>query len=229
MPAVNHSAHFLFPSAEPAHQGNYSCVYHLFVFLMTSPLRAVCSPSPSQIGCFSPTSLHSSSMYGVSGAQLQGFQVFRGSTFSISCSIQPQLPGGSFQLNFTSINSTHNYYSLPAVNHSAHFLFLLQSPPTRETTASRLLSVTVTGELLQFIRQMAPCCSDFRVQVSTECLLTLDVMLSMYPEPFIIRAVVLPLIQLLATRGRRPSRQEDIELDYDTWIFLQKRKELREQ
>ncbi|KAK5910489.1 hypothetical protein CesoFtcFv8_004318 [Champsocephalus esox] len=45
------------------------------------------------------------------------------------------------------------------------------------------------------------------------------------PEPFIIRAVVLPLIQLLvsvglyfyckATRGRRPIRQEDIELDYD--------------
>ncbi|KAF3848463.1 hypothetical protein F7725_014960, partial [Dissostichus mawsoni] len=32
MPAVNHSAHFLFPSADPAHQGSYSCVYHLFVF-----------------------------------------------------------------------------------------------------------------------------------------------------------------------------------------------------
>ncbi|XP_034092857.1 scavenger receptor cysteine-rich type 1 protein M130-like [Gymnodraco acuticeps] len=44
------------------------------------------------------------------------------------------------------------------------------------------------------------------------------------PGPFIIRAVVLPLTLLLvtvglyfyckATRGRRPSRQEDIELDY---------------
>ncbi|XP_068564174.1 scavenger receptor cysteine-rich type 1 protein M130-like [Cebidichthys violaceus] len=31
-PAVNHSAHFLFPAAEPAHQGSYSCVYHLYVF-----------------------------------------------------------------------------------------------------------------------------------------------------------------------------------------------------
>ncbi|XP_049893324.1 scavenger receptor cysteine-rich type 1 protein M160-like [Epinephelus moara] len=29
--AVNHSAHFLF-SAESAHQGNYSCVYHVYVF-----------------------------------------------------------------------------------------------------------------------------------------------------------------------------------------------------
>ncbi|XP_075939041.1 scavenger receptor cysteine-rich type 1 protein M130-like [Anarhichas minor] len=31
-PAANHSAHFLFPAAEPAHQGSYSCVYHLHVF-----------------------------------------------------------------------------------------------------------------------------------------------------------------------------------------------------
>ncbi|KAJ4922668.1 hypothetical protein JOQ06_029520 [Pogonophryne albipinna] len=122
----------------------------------------------------------SSSMYGVSGAQQQGIQVFRGSTFTISCSIQPQYPGGSFQLNFTSINSANTYYSLPAVNHSAHFLF-----PSAEPAHQGSYS---------------------------------------YPEPFIIRAVVLPLILLLvtvglyfyckATRGRRPSRQEDIELDY---------------
>ncbi|KAI9531393.1 hypothetical protein NQZ68_041832 [Dissostichus eleginoides] len=154
---------------------------------------------------FQPNISASSSMYGVSGAQLQGFQVFRGSTFSISCSIQPQLPGGSFQLNFTSINSANNYYSLPAVNHSAHFLFPSAEPAHQGSysciyhlfvfshnfsSESRLLSVSVTD-----------------------------------PEPFIIRAVVLPLIQLLvtvglyfyckATRGRRPSRQEDIELDYD--------------
>ncbi|XP_051253895.1 scavenger receptor cysteine-rich type 1 protein M130-like isoform X2 [Dicentrarchus labrax] len=30
-PAVNHSAHFLFPAAEPAHQGSYSCVYHVYI------------------------------------------------------------------------------------------------------------------------------------------------------------------------------------------------------
>ncbi|KAJ4922666.1 hypothetical protein JOQ06_029518 [Pogonophryne albipinna] len=128
----------------------------------------------------SPNISVSSSMYGVSGAQQQGIQVFRGSTFTISCSIQPQYPGGSFQLNFTSINSANTYYSLPAVNHSAHFLF-----PSAEPAHQGSYS---------------------------------------YPEPFIIRAVVLPLILLLvtvslyfyckATRGRRPSRQEDIELDY---------------
>ncbi|KAJ4942556.1 hypothetical protein JOQ06_012410 [Pogonophryne albipinna] len=130
---------------------------------------------------FQPNISVSSSMYGVSGAQQQGFQVFRGSTFSISCSIQPQYPGGSFLLS----SSTHNY-TQPAVNHSAHFLFPAAEPahqgsyscvyhvsafPQDSSSESRLLSVTVTD-----------------------------------PEPFIIRA---------ATRGRRPSRQEDIELDYD--------------
>ncbi|KAI9518334.1 hypothetical protein NQZ68_038605, partial [Dissostichus eleginoides] len=96
----------------------------------------------------------SSSMYGVSGAQQQGFQVFRGSTFSISCSIQPQYPGGSFLLS----SSTHNY-TQPAVNHRAHFLFPAAEPAHQGnyscvyhllvrshsfSSESRLLSVTVS-------------------------------------------------------------------------------------
>ncbi|KAK7909585.1 hypothetical protein WMY93_014269 [Mugilogobius chulae] len=32
LPAVNHFAHFLFSDFGPAHQGNYTCVYHLEVF-----------------------------------------------------------------------------------------------------------------------------------------------------------------------------------------------------
>lgn len=35
-PAVHHCAHFLFPKAEPAHQGNYSCVYVVTVFSQTT-------------------------------------------------------------------------------------------------------------------------------------------------------------------------------------------------
>ncbi|XP_041641966.1 scavenger receptor cysteine-rich type 1 protein M130-like isoform X2 [Cheilinus undulatus] len=31
-PASNHSAHFMFPAADKANQGNYSCVYHNFIF-----------------------------------------------------------------------------------------------------------------------------------------------------------------------------------------------------
>ncbi|KAL3064972.1 hypothetical protein OYC64_001082 [Pagothenia borchgrevinki] len=123
----------------------------------------------------------SSSMYGVSGAQQQGFQVFRGSTFTISCSIQPQYPGGSFQLNFTSINSANNYDSEPAVNHSAHFLFPAAEPAHQGSyscvyhvsafsqdfsSESRLLSVTVTGELFTVGQSvMLP----RRTLVRTEC------------------------------------------------------------
>ncbi|KAJ4920013.1 hypothetical protein JOQ06_024493 [Pogonophryne albipinna] len=111
----------------------------------------------------------SSSMYGVSGPQQQGFQVFRGSTFTISCSIQPQYTGGSFQLNFTSIQpqqttTTQSQLSITLPTSC----FLLQSPPTRETIAIQNLS---SSEPLYFYCK--------------------------------------------ATRGRRPSRQEDIELDYD--------------
>ncbi|XP_047450633.1 scavenger receptor cysteine-rich type 1 protein M130-like [Mugil cephalus] len=32
LPAVNHSAHFRFPSMDLSHQGSYSCIYHLHVF-----------------------------------------------------------------------------------------------------------------------------------------------------------------------------------------------------
>ncbi|KAK5861632.1 hypothetical protein PBY51_017091 [Eleginops maclovinus] len=164
---------------------------------------------------FQPNISVSSSMDGVSGAQQQGFQVFRGSTFTISCSIQPQYPEGSFQLNFTSSDSANISDSaiisdsanisdsLPAVNHSAHFLFPAAEPAHQGSyscvyhvsvsahgfsSESRLLSVTVTD-----------------------------------PAPFILRAVVLPLTLLLgtvglffyckATRGRKPGRQEDMELD----------------
>ncbi|XP_078017190.1 scavenger receptor cysteine-rich type 1 protein M130-like [Epinephelus lanceolatus] len=143
----------------------------------------------------------SSSMDGVSEAQQQGFQVFRGSAFTISCSIQPQYPGGSFQLTFTSSNSAHNY-TQPAVNHSAHFLFPAAEPSHQGSyscvyhvhvlshnfsSESRLLSVTVPD-----------------------------------PTPFIIRAV-LPLTLLLvnmvlclqckASRGQTVGRQENTELD----------------
>ncbi|XP_045891004.1 scavenger receptor cysteine-rich type 1 protein M130-like [Micropterus dolomieu] len=69
----------------------------------------------------------SSSVDGVSEAQQQGFQVSRGSTLNISCSIQPQYPGGSFQLTFTSSNASQ-MYTQRAVNHSAHFLFLAAEP-----------------------------------------------------------------------------------------------------
>ncbi|XP_064872459.1 deleted in malignant brain tumors 1 protein-like [Oncorhynchus nerka] len=50
----------------------------------------------------------------------QGPEMFRGYNFTITCSTQPQYPGGSFLLTFTGSNRTQTQ---PAVNHSAAFLF----------------------------------------------------------------------------------------------------------
>ncbi|XP_061589487.1 antigen WC1.1-like isoform X2 [Cololabis saira] len=69
----------------------------------------------------------SSFMNGVSRIQQQGFQVYRGSNFAISCSIQPQYPGGSFQLSSSTSDFTSNY-TQPAVNHSAYFRFPVVEP-----------------------------------------------------------------------------------------------------
>ncbi|XP_059187689.1 scavenger receptor cysteine-rich type 1 protein M130-like [Centropristis striata] len=61
------------------------------------------------------------SLSSADGEQLE-LQVLTGSDFNISCSTEPQYPGGSFQLIFTSTNRAKNH-TLPAVNHSAHFPF----------------------------------------------------------------------------------------------------------
>uniref|UniRef100_A0A8C7SF59 SRCR domain-containing protein n=1 Tax=Oncorhynchus mykiss TaxID=8022 RepID=A0A8C7SF59_ONCMY len=59
------------------------------------------------------------SMGGVSRGH-QGSEMFRGYNFTITCSTQPQYPGGSFLLTFTGSNIQQIQ---PAVNHSAAFLF----------------------------------------------------------------------------------------------------------
>nr|XP_046246119.1 scavenger receptor cysteine-rich type 1 protein M130-like [Scatophagus argus] len=82
-----------------------------------SGLEVICSdllPRPNV--SFSP------STDGVSMAEQQGLQVLLGSSFTITCSVAPLYPGGSFELIFT-VSSTSKSYALPADNHSAHFLF----------------------------------------------------------------------------------------------------------
>ncbi|XP_049908241.1 soluble scavenger receptor cysteine-rich domain-containing protein SSC5D-like [Epinephelus moara] len=144
----------------------------------------------------------SSNMDGISQAQQQGFQVFRGSDFTISCSIQPEYPGGSFLLTFTSSNSTRNY-TQPAVNHSSHFLF----PSAESAHQGNYSCVYVLSHDILFESQ----------------LLSLTISVS-DPTPFIIRAVVLLLTMVLvnaaiciyckASRRQRAATQENIELDY---------------
>ncbi|XP_072306464.1 uncharacterized protein [Eucyclogobius newberryi] len=56
---------------------------------------------------------------GASEALPQGVRVLLGLKFRVKCSVEPQFPGGSFQL----LPLWTSLYPLPAVNHSAHFLF----------------------------------------------------------------------------------------------------------
>ncbi|TDH13423.1 hypothetical protein EPR50_G00057310 [Perca flavescens] len=146
----------------------------------------------------------SSSMVGASEEdQQEGFQVFWGSNFTISCSIQPQYPGGSFQLTFTSSNSAHNY-TQPAVNHSAHFLFPAAEPAHQG-------SYSCVYHLYVFSHNFS----------SESHVLSLSVM---DLRPLIIRAIILPLILLVvntslyfycrANRGQLPCRQKNSEPDY---------------
>ncbi|KAL7856266.1 hypothetical protein AOLI_G00198700 [Acnodon oligacanthus] len=51
---------------------------------------------------------------------LQRSEAFRGHSFAITCSTQPQYPGGSFHLKLPWNNRSHTQ---TAVNHSASFLF----------------------------------------------------------------------------------------------------------
>ncbi|KAM4603886.1 scavenger receptor cysteine-rich type 1 protein M130-like [Polymixia lowei] len=71
---------------------------------------------------FQPNITPYSFMNGVSETKQQELEVFRDHSFSITCSIQPQYPGGEFHLVFTGSNSTDTL-TQPAVNHSATFLF----------------------------------------------------------------------------------------------------------
>ncbi|XP_039644387.1 deleted in malignant brain tumors 1 protein-like [Perca fluviatilis] len=131
LPAVNHSAHFLFSAADSTHRGQYRCVYHLYVFSHnfsseSRPLHLTLADLLAQ-----PNISFSTHIDGVSEATQQGLQVLMGSNFTISCSILPQYPGGSFQLIFNTSDPEQKTYTLPAVNHTAHFLFSAADPTHR--------------------------------------------------------------------------------------------------
>ncbi|XP_071002785.1 immunoglobulin superfamily member 1-like [Oncorhynchus clarkii lewisi] len=117
--AVNHSAAFLFPAADDSHQGNYSCVYDNYVFSHNFSSESELLSLTITDLLVQPDISLTDSMGGVSRGH-QGPDVFRGYSFTITCSTQPQYPGGSFLLTFTGSNIQQIQ---PAVNHSAAFLF----------------------------------------------------------------------------------------------------------
>ncbi|XP_035768510.1 soluble scavenger receptor cysteine-rich domain-containing protein SSC5D-like [Neolamprologus brichardi] len=162
----------------------------------SSVLSVTCSDLLAQ-----PSIIVPASMDGVSEAQQQGLRVSRGSSLTISCSIQPQFPGGSFQLTFTSSNAAYNY-TQPAVNHSAHFLFPVTEPAHQGNYSCFYRVYVFSHNFSSESRRLSVTVSD--------------------PTGFIIRALVLPLILLLenvvlyfyckASRGQKLGRRENNKL-----------------
>ncbi|KAK2818492.1 hypothetical protein Q5P01_024053 [Channa striata] len=168
----------------------------------SEPVRLVGEDSrcAAQRVCVHRPTAHLCVLHGVSEAKHQGFQVSTGSTFAISCSVQPQYPGGSFQLDFTSSKAA-NSYTQPAVNHSAHFLFPAAEPAHQ---GSYTCVYQVDNSSCTFS--------------SESCHLSVTV-----SDPTVlIKVVVLPLTLLLMNsalyfyckgyRGQNPGRRQDLEL-----------------
>ncbi|XP_029922329.1 scavenger receptor cysteine-rich type 1 protein M130-like [Myripristis murdjan] len=203
--SADHTVWVIEPHCDGSESALRECVVKMGSYSRRSSLEVICSDVLVQ-----PIISLSPSVGGVSEAQQQGLQVFRGSSFSIGCSIQPQYAGGSFQLTFTSSNATHTH-TLPAVNHSAHFLFPA-AEPAHQGSYSCVYHIDVLSHHLSSESQ------------------PLSLSVSGSPADFIIRLVVLLLVLVLmntalylyckATRGQRAEAsrtagQQDIELDYD--------------
>ncbi|XP_014048050.1 uncharacterized protein isoform X3 [Salmo salar] len=111
---------FTLSSLQSAHQGRYSCRQQI-----TQNGQNIISSSSSNsmditIVVLLQPNISLSAPNGGMFWGLQGPEVTRGHSFSITCSIQPQYPGGLFYLDFSGSNRTE---TKPAVNHSASFHF----------------------------------------------------------------------------------------------------------
>nr|XP_046186479.1 deleted in malignant brain tumors 1 protein-like [Oncorhynchus gorbuscha] len=142
---------------DASHQGSYSCLYRTL-----SNGKAISSPysTVTKVVLLQPNISLSPPNGGMFWG-LQGPEVTRGHSFSITCSIQPQYPGGLFYLDFSGSNRTewcHQSTTLPL------FTSLLQSIQTRATT-------------VVFMRLMSPPCHYI---LSTE-LLTVSIQASIVP------------------------------------------------
>ncbi|XP_078140346.1 uncharacterized protein LOC144539407 [Centroberyx gerrardi] len=159
------------PHCDGSESALRECVLLVKSSNISSSLELICSDLLVQ-----PIISLSPSMDGVSEAQQQGLQVSRGSSFTISCSIQPQYPGGSFHLTSTASNTANNH-TQPAANHSAHFLF------------------PAAGHAHQGIYSY----------------LTIRLVVVLLTVVLLVTALC---FYCKATRGQKPGREENIELDY---------------
>ncbi|XP_070762184.1 LOW QUALITY PROTEIN: scavenger receptor cysteine-rich type 1 protein M130-like [Enoplosus armatus] len=199
------------PSDKPMWWIRHSCVQSDFTLRDCSALpsfiegsinlEVICSDFMAE-----PNISFSTFIDGVSEAKQQGLQVLLASNFTISCSILPQYPGGSFQLIFTTSNTTQDY-TLPAVNHSARFLF----PAADHTHQGAYRCVY---HIYVFSRNFSSESQPLYLTVSD----------------LIIRLVVLLIVVFSAalffyckvTRGQMPRGEDNIDLDHlggaEVWL-----------
>ncbi|XP_042577315.1 uncharacterized protein LOC109093679 [Cyprinus carpio] len=163
-PSVSSQTHessvtFNLVNVDVSHQGSYSCRYS-YQNNNTSPLSN--TVFITVVNLQQPSISHSASDGGFHEGP-QGPVITRGHSFTIICSTQSQLPGGSFHL-FRGSNITRTE---SAVSHSASFFFpeadyshegnyscvyeVSVSSRSFRSSASELLLITITASLLPVI------------------------------------------------------------------------------
>ncbi|KAG1973470.1 uncharacterized protein si:ch211-150o23.3 [Pimephales promelas] len=104
---------------ENSHQGSYSCLYRIHHKLGTSPSGN--SPHSNFIN-ITVLEIHTPQIWYNTSPEARPGWVTRGHSFNVTCSIQHQYPGGSFQLRLIRPNGTVRH-SLPALTPSVTFNF----------------------------------------------------------------------------------------------------------
>ncbi|XP_039644372.1 scavenger receptor cysteine-rich type 1 protein M130-like [Perca fluviatilis] len=156
---------------------------------------------------------------GVSEATQQGLRVLMGSNFTISCSVLPQYPGGSFKLIFNTSDPEQKTYTLPAVNHSAHFLFSAADSTHRGeyrcvyhlyvfshnfSSESLPLHLPLAGNFTDNLSQTGKCHTDLHLVIGLVVLMVLLVLVSGAALFFYSKA----------SRGQTPRREDNMEVHY---------------
>ncbi|AWP04744.1 putative scavenger receptor cysteine-rich type 1 protein M130-like [Scophthalmus maximus] len=100
----------------------WECVMQVDDIETYAGIDVICSGNLLPSGLLVQPNVSVSPIVGVSGDKQQGYHVLLGSSFTVTCSTEPQYQEGSFHLLFNTSDMAQNY-TLPAVNHSAHFLF----------------------------------------------------------------------------------------------------------
>ncbi|XP_065102746.1 uncharacterized protein [Paramisgurnus dabryanus] len=109
---------------EISHQGSYSCLYGIHSKVDNSP-SGNSPPGNSPHSNFiniTVLEIHTPQIWYNTSPEARPGWVIRGHSFNVTCSAQPQYPGGSFQLRLIRPNGTVRH-SLPALTPSVTFTF----------------------------------------------------------------------------------------------------------